>query len=65
MNDIESCLEATQQLNKTFQDTGFHEDIPVGCYLLNPYVYFNFHPTGRRDNIARQICKPTGTASIV
>ena len=65
MNDIASCIEATKELNKTFQDTGFHEDIPVGCYLLSPHVYFNFHPTGRRDNIARQLCKPTGTASIV
>ena len=62
MGDLESCKDATDQLNIMFAGVVDFVDIPKGCYTPGDYVYFNVQTdliAGSRKNGTHDICKAT------
>ena len=63
MGDLESCKDATDQLNIMFAGVVDFVDMPKGCYTPGDYVYFNVQTdliAGSRKNGTHHICKATG-----
>ena len=63
VGDLESCKDATDQLNIMFAGVVDFVDMPKGCYTPGDYVYFNVQTdliAGSRKNGTHHICKATG-----
>ena len=56
VDDIKTCKEAAQELEKKFGGTAKEDNWPKGCYAYFDDIYFNQHSAGSSNNRARQIC---------
>ena len=60
------CRKAATSLKIHFKTNEKESAYPKGCYSLNgEYVFFNTHPTGKKQKSSAPICQPKGTYNLV